>query len=420
MTFRTILTSSFRGLRAHPSRTLLASLGIVIGIMTIVLVFAAGEGFKGYINAQIEVFGANTITIETAVPKTTRDLERGRSEIGGTPANQAVPIRTLTYHDIEAIRKVPGVRAAYGAVLGQFPVAYGDVSKTTFIFGADADRFLVDQLGLSSGRFFTGEEDKGLYQVAILGSKIASDLFGDQDPVGKNIRMGAFNFSVIGVYKPRGGIGFSNDDDQVFVPVSTLQKKMMGIDYLFYGIASLDSALDGPLVKQDIETIVRENHNITDPIKDDFAVRTQAENTATFDIVLKVVTALLVLIALISLVVGGVGISNIMYASVTERIPEIGLKKAIGAPSRIILEEFLTEAVILVLGGGIVGVLLAAGIAYGIAKGAQAYGIAWVYSVPPYAIFLALGFSLVVGLIAGVFPARRAAHLDPIESLRYE
>lgn len=415
-----LFSSAWRGLSAHPSRTALASLGIVIGIMTIVLVFAAGEGFKGYINSQVEIFGANTVTIETAVPKTTRDRERGRGADGGNQANQAVPIRTLTYRDVEAVRAVPGVRAAYGALLGQYAVASPTASKTTFVFGSDAERFVVDRGTLASGRFFTEEENKSLAQVAILGSSIATDLFGDQDPLGKNVRVGSFNFTVIGVYTSRGSFGFSNDDAQLFIPVLTLQKKMMGIDYLFYAIASLESSLDGPLVKEDIVLALRENHNITDPEKDDFLVNTQSENMETFGVILNAVTALLVLIAIISLIVGGVGVSNVMYAAVTERFPEIGLKKALGARAGTILAEFLTETVLLVLSGGIVGVVLGAFFAFIISIVATSVGLAWVYKVPLFSIFLAIGFSLAVGLIAGVFPARRAAKLDPIEAMRYE
>jgi ABC-type antimicrobial peptide transport system permease subunit len=413
---------AIRGITHNKSRTFLTTLGIMIGIGTVVLVLSAGEGFKSYINAQVELFGSNTVYIETIIPPSTKQRNDNANTSGNlqnNAATNAVPITTLKNKDIQDVKNVPNVKNAYGAALGQLVVSYGNVSKNTFIFGADASRFDIDKGVLASGRPYTEEENRGLAQVAILGNNVAEDLFGESDPIGKLIRVGNYNLEVIGAYEPRGGLG-ATDDDQVFIPITTLQKKYLGIDYLFYGVVELFDINKAETTALDIEDVLRRNHNITDPVKDDFSVMTQAQTMEIFNTILSAVTFLLIAIALISLVVGGVGVMNIMYVVVTERIGEIGLKKALGARNKDILFEFLIEAVLLTLFGGIVGILGGAFFAYIVAIIAQSYNFAWSFVVPLYGVILSVSISMIIGVVFGVFPALNASKLNPIEALNKE
>lgn len=408
-------------LMANKARTVLTILGIIIGIATVVIVLSAGEGFRGFINAQAASFGTNFITIETRVPPTTRDRAAGgQTGTGGNAANLAQGITSLKMRDIEDISRLANISGGYGAVIGQQVVAYKNITKNAFVFGANADRFTIDKGELASGRFYSEQEDIAASQVAILGFDIAVDLFGDDDPVGKMIRVGSFNFEVIGVYKQRGSFGFSNDDQQVFIPLTTIQKKLLGIDHLFYGLVQVRDPDQTEATAEDMRAILRRNHGITDPFKDDFVVQSAASSLDTFNTVLQGVTFLLIAIAAISLLVGGVGIMNIMYVAVTERTSEIGLKKALGARRSAILWEFLVETIILTLGGGALGVVFGALISYLVAVVAQSFEFAWVFKVPVFSVVLGLGVAGIIGLVFGVFPARRASKLDPIEALRYE
>lgn len=409
-----------KGLLRNKTRTLLTTLGIVIGIAVVIIVLSAGAGFKSYINAQVDQFGSNTVTIQTQVPPSTRDRNQNQSAKGADPATEAVPITTLSYRDIVDVRTIPNVAGAYGAVLGQKVVSYDQKTKNTFIFGSDADRFKIDKGVVASGRPFSTEENTSLAQVAVLGHDIARDLFGDNNPLGKTIRVGDLNFTVIGVYAPRGSFGFSNDDEQVFIPITTLQKKILGIDYLFYAVVQVVDPTQVSVTALDIEDILRQNHHIYDKAKDDFLVNTQEENLSTFNTILSATTLLLIAIAAISLIVGGVGVMNIMYVAVTERTAEVGLKKALGARNRDILYEFLTETILLTLLGGAIGIIIGSLFSFIIAKVAQSFGFAWAFSVPFSGVVAGFLVALVIGLVFGVLPARNAAKLDPIVALRYE
>jgi len=413
---------AIRGVKSNPSRTFLTTLGIMIGIGTVILVLSAGEGFKSYINSQIEANGTNVIFVETSVPSSTKDRSSSSSESSSgqakSSAENAVPVTSLKIKDIEDIKKLPNVVNAYGASVAQLVVTHRDVSKNVLIFGASASRFDIDKSVLKSGRGYTLEENRGLTQVAVLGDNLASDLFGDSDPLGEMIRIGTLNFEVIGVYEKKGG--FDGADDQVFIPISTLQKKIQGVDYLFYGIVELNDNKLADATALDIADTLRVNHNITDITKDDFKVNTQAQALGTFDTILKAITFLLIAIASISLIVGGVGVMNIMYVAVTERIGEIGLKKALGARNKDILYEFIIEAVLLTIIGGIFGIIGGSILSYLVSKIAQSQGLAWKFIVPIWGVILSVSVSMIIGLIFGVFPAKNAARLNPIDALNKE
>ena len=406
---------AIRGVKSNPSRTLLTTLGIMIGIGTVILVLSAGEGFKSYINAQVDAFGSNSVIVQVSVPASTKARSSDNTNDPNNPASNAVPITTLKMKDVEDIKNIPNVKNAYGASIGQQIVSYKNVSKNVFIFGASAARFDIDKNVIEKGRSYTEQEDKSLSQVAILGNTLATDLFGDADPLGKLIRVGNYNFEVIGVYEYLGG--FTTDDQQVFIPVSTLQKKIQGIDYLIYSIVQLEDNDKADATSLEIADVLRRNHYITDPIRDDFKVQTAEESLGTFNTILSAVTFLLIAIASISLLVGGIGVMNIMYVIVTERIGEIGLKKALGARNRDILNEFLIEAILLTLIGGFLGILTGIFGAFIISKVAQNLGLDWDFIVPIWGVVLAVSVSALIVIIFGVFPAKNAARLNPLEAL---
>ncbi|MES2213255.1 MAG: ABC transporter permease [Patescibacteria group bacterium] len=410
------LKQSFKALSANKGRTSLTMLGIVIGIGTVVLVLTAGAGFRSLIDAQVATLGSNTLFVQTRVPPTTKNRAAGGG--GMDAAFTGVIISSFKQRDLDEIKKLGNVVGDYGIVTGQAVASYRANKKTAIYYGASADRFSIDQGILSSGRFYTQAEDTGGAQVVILGSKIATDLFGQDNPVGKLLRIGTLNFQVIGVYKPQGAL--SGNDDLLFMPIVTAQRKMLGIDYLSVGIVALKDIKSSDATAEEIRLLLRKNHSITDPNKDDFTVKTQADALATFNTIFSGITYLLIAIATISLIVGGVGIMNIMYVVVTERTSEIGLKKALGARESDILNEFLLEAVLVTVFGGIIGIIAGSFLGFVVSLIAKSANLAWNFSVPVSGIVLAFVVSAAIGIFFGVFPARSAARMDPIEALRYE
>jgi putative ABC transport system permease protein len=309
---------------------------------------------------------------------------------------------------------------SYGEVIGQAVVSFGDTEKSAIYYGASAEKFNIDEHTLKEGRFYSQSEDNGAAQVAILGKSLADNLFDGQDPLGKLIRVGNLNFQVIGVYNSLGFAGGGTADDSVYIPLGTAQKKILGIDYLQIGVVQVKDVNLAEATVLDIKDAMRRNHNITDPSKDDFIVESQAQALSTFNTIFNGITILLIAIAAISLIVGGVGIMNIMYVVVTERTAEIGLKKALGAKNSDILAEFLTESILVTVLGGIVGIIFGSFMGWVVSVIAKASGLDWVFSVPMYAIVLGFGVSAAIGVTFGVLPARAASKLDPVEAMRYE
>ncbi len=410
---------AIKNLFANPARTGLTTLGIIIGIATVILVLSAGAGFRSLINAQLEAYGTNTLFVETRVPPTTKNRGAGAFSNDSSRANSPVAITSLKTSDLEDIKRLPNVQNNYGLVVGQKVVSYRGVEKNVLFYGASADRFDIDKGTLKAGRFYTMAEETGGDQVIILGGDLANDLFGQDDPIDKLVRVGNLNFTVIGVYNLRGSLG-NGEDDSLFMPLNTAQKKVLGIDHLLFAIVQVQDTKLAQATADDIRWVLRQNHNITDPDKDDFFVQTQADTLNTFNTIFNGITILLIAIAAISLIVGGVGIMNIMYVVVTERTAEIGLKKALGAKSADILNEFLMEAVLVTVIGGIFGILFGAFLAWVISLIANSANMQWTFSVPFYAILLGVGVSAVIGIGFGVLPARSAAKLDPVEAMRYE
>lgn len=413
------LSQSIKALTANPVRTVLTTLGIVIGIATVIMVLSAGAGFSSLINDEIKSLGSDTLFIKTKVPPTTKN-RAATSVTGGLTPGIAVGITTFKQRDLDDIKKLNNVKNDYGIVTGMAVASYRNNQKSEIYYGSSAEKFQIDQHTLKEGRFYTAEEDAGASQVAILGSNVAKDLFVQDDPLGKLLRVGNLNFLVIGVYNTQGSVGGQGADDVVYIPLQTAQKKMLGIDYVTVAAVQLNNTNLADATAALIRLTLRRNHNITDPAKDDFVVVTQAQVLDIYNTIFNGITILLICIASISLVVGGVGIMNIMYVVVTERTAEIGLKKALGAKSADILSEFLIESVLVTVLGGIIGIIFGAVLSWLVAVVANYAGLTWTFTVPIYAIIIAVGVSAVIGISFGVLPARSAAKLDPIEALRYE
>lgn len=407
---------ALRTIRTNKARTFLALLGVIIGVFAIIVVMSLGEGVKGFIVGQVESFGTDLIQVEVKIPST--------GNLSGeniTSRVQGAQITTLTIKDGEAIRKLPNAEAVYAGTIGQERADYGSVGKRIFLFGAGADIAVVDQNAkLESGRFFIAEEDANLARVVVLGSETKETFFGESEAVGNFIVIKGEKYRVVGVLAPRGAVAFFNLDAFTYVPVKTLQKKILGVDYVqFISVKMSDVSREAETVA-DIIALMRKRHDIDDPDKDDFSVTSTKEARKTLEDVLGSVTILLLALTSISLLVGGVGIMNVMYVSVSERTSEIGLRKAVGATASDVLGQFLAEALIITLIGGLIGIILGVLFSFGISFLFQYLGFGLTLRFSPFSLLLGTGFSMAVGLLFGIAPAYRASKLSPMEALRKE
>lgn len=418
MNKRQYISLSLASFRRNPLRTMLTGLGIVISIAAVIIVISAAQGVKGFLIGQFEQFGSNIIQTEPRVPDT------GAITSGESQEAMALGtvITTLKISDMEAMRRLSNISTTYATQIGQAVATSPYDKKTVMLYGVSGTFLEIDQGKIDQGRFFTEEEDASLARVAVLGSGVAQKLYGDQNPVGQIIKLKNKNFTIIGTFRSRGAVLFFNFDDVVYVPVQTLQKQILGIDHISAITSKYINAERVPTTVADIEDLLRSRHNIDrdNPDKDDFVVTTMDDVNSTLDTIIGGFTLLLVALAAISLIVGGVGIMNIMYVSVLERTFEIGLRKAVGATRKQILRQFLNEAVMVTLFGGITGIIVGVGVSYLISLVAGAIGYSWKFVVPAYSLILSVGFSVACGLVFGLYPARRAAELDPIEALRHE
>jgi putative ABC transport system permease protein len=401
--------------QTHRTRTFLSVLGIVIGIMSVIAIINAGQQLKSLIKGQVEVFGTDYIEVEIKVPNTAQNSTENVSGFA-----QGITITTLKYKDGEKIKENPNISQVYMGLMSQDLVSYQDSNEVGLIWGVSEGFFDIDKTEIVAGRSFTKEEDDSLAQVAVIGQQVQEDLFGDEDALGKRIKIGNTKFKVIGVRQKLGSIGFFNMDELIIVPVKTLQKKVMGVDYIQFIMASVIDTSRVDETVDEITTTMREAHDITDPSKDDFAVTSSKQATEMLDVILNAMTLFLVAIAAISLIVGGVGVMNIMYVSVLERTYEIGLRKAVGATNQDILQQFLGESILISLLGGIIGVIFGMLLTLVISLGAQAQGFDITFEVSVPGIFIACIFMILTGLIFGLYPAKRAAGFNPVEALRYE
>ncbi|MDD5071906.1 MAG: ABC transporter permease [Patescibacteria group bacterium] len=420
---------AWQAVHANKVRTGLTVLGMVIGIASVIIVFSAGAGINNLILGEVESFGgSDMIEVEIKVPST----KKGMAAETQSASNLAtgVQITTLTLDDMEDINKLPNIESGYAGIMGQELVSYGSEFKKVFLFGATSSFIDIDKSEIDLGRFFTEAEDKSLAPVAVLGSKIKEKLFGNSDPIGQFVKIRQKKFRVIGVLKERGAVMTLDFDDFVYVPVRTLQKRVMGIDHVLFLMHRVKDPKFIDETAEEMRYLLRENHDLPHPTeeyvswmgasKDDFRVASMVESMEIMETVTGAITLLLLAIVAISLVVGGVGITNIMYVIVTERTKEIGLRKAVGAKYEDIMWQFLAESIFITIAGGVIGIILGVGISLFVSLGASYYGWNWGFTVPIKSFAVALGFSLFFGIAFGLYPARKAAKLEPVEALGHE
>ncbi len=405
MKFSSTWTIALRALRRNLMRSGLTMLGIIIGVAAVIAMVAIGTGAKEQVAASIAQIGQNTVLVLSGAPS------RGgvRGGFGSAP--------TLTRQDYEAIRKeVSGVLRATPDVRKNAQVMAGNQNVNTTINGAGEVYADIRAWDFADGGNFSSADVKAATKVAILGNTVATNLFGDASPVGQIVRIQNAPYTVVGLLKPKGmSMMGSDQDDVVLVPWSSALVRLTGTDSFRSITVQAESAEQVEQVMEDIGALLRQRHRLRDGAEDDFHVHSQQEIMEMATSTAKTMTILLGAIAGVSLLVGGIGIMNIMLVSVTERTREIGVRMAVGARGGDILLQFLVEAVVLSVGGGLIGI----GLGVGVAKIVSAK-VGWNTLVSPESVALAFAFSAAIGIFFGFYPARKAAGLDPIEALRYE
>jgi putative ABC transport system permease protein len=408
MRFADTVTSAVKGVTVNLSRSALTMLGIVIGVGAVVLMSGIGASMEGVILSQISSLGPTSMVIFP-----------GKQE--GGPNAVATGHDSLTFGDIEALKRLSTVTNVAPVVFLGGTITSGRETTSSRVFGTTPAFFDIYAIRAVRGRLFDVGDEEGAKQVAVLGPDAAADLFGDQDPLGQRVTIGESSFQVIGVTNALGTQFFQNADDRLYVPLS-VAKSLSGQDYVNYVPMMATSDFDTAFA--DVKWVLRDRHGISnpddDPDKDDFVVRNSQQANEILSGVSLGLTLFIMTIAAISLVVGGIGIMNIMLVTVTERTREIGLRKALGARSGDILRQFLIEAVFLTVLGGLVGVALGVGGAYLAAVVVRSFLATYQFAISLPAILAALAMAGLTGLVFGLTPARRAAALSPMEALRYE
>ena len=404
------LRIALRSLKVNKLRTALTMLGIMIGVAAVIAMVSVGAGAQARVAEQIQSLGSNLIIVLS-----------GSSNAAGVRLGQGSQT-TITEDDASAIaREVPLVQVAAPSSRGNAQVVYGNLNWSTGIQGVTADYFEARDWPVEVGRPVLQEDVDGATKVALLGQTTALNLFGDADPIGQIIRIKKVPFTVVGLLSRKGQSSWGQDqDDVILIPLSTAKKKVLGVSQAnarSVGSISIKIRPDEDMAEAEtqIRALLRQRHRLQPYQDDDFWLRNLSEVLQTQEESSKVMTYLLAAIASVSLLVGGIGIMNIMLVSVTERTREIGLRMAVGARSRDILTQFLVEAVTLSLIGGIVGIAFGLG-----GSRAISYFAEWRTVLAPSAIVLAFGFAAAIGIFFGFYPARKASRLDPIEALRYE
>lgn len=406
--------TAIKGLQTNKSRTGLTILGIVIGITSIILMMSIGEGAQALIIDQISGLGAGTIVIRPGQEPS------GPSDVGATLFSDSLKTR-----DVEALRRVnnaPHIVEITPALIVPGSVSYGGETYRPMIMGASVDFFSqAFNIYITHGTAFDDNDIQENASVAVIGSKVANELFGASDAVGEYITIKDRSFRVVGVFPDKGQVAFFNINDTVILPYTTAQKYILGIDHYHEVIVKADKPENVARTVKDIELTLRENHNITDPADDDFFVVTQEGIVQQVQTIIGALTIFLSSVVAIALVVGGIGVMNIMLVSVTERTREIGLRKALGATSKDIMRQFLFEAITLTALGGIIGIALGAILSLFVAVILNTVAnLDWTFSFPFSAAALGIGMSALVGLVFGLYPAKQASSKSPIEALRYE
>ena len=408
MNIPNLIRIAFRALQRNKLRAFLTMLGIIIGVAAVIAMVAIGQGSKQSIQNQLSSMGSNMITIRA----------NSNSTVGGGARLESSSLQSLTLDDIKAIEKQANyISAISPAVQSRGQVINGALNWPTQMQGVAPDYLEIRGWKIKEGVAFTDEDVNGAAKVCLVGQTIVDNLFtpGD-DPVGKIIRYNKIPIKIIGVLAEKGENAFGSDqDDVILAPYTTVQKRIMAITYIQNIYASAINENSTEPATAEISQILRASHKLTESDEDDFSVRTQAELISTFSSTSELLTVLLTAIAGISLIIGGIGIMNIMYVSVTERTKEIGLRMSIGAKGIDILMQFLIEAILISITGGIIGVLLGIGATKLITS-----LLSWPTLVSESSILLSFAVCAITGVFFGYYPAQKASRLDPIEALRYE
>lgn len=395
---------ALRSLIANKLRTFLTTLGIIIGVASVISMIAIGEGAKQQTLSTISKFGTNIISIRPG-------LKKSRHVSGAM-------VVTLTLEDARAIESgIPLITGVAAQVYKSAQLKYTSNNSSTTVRGTGKDYDWLANFTIDRGRYFNADEIRTSRQVAVLGATVVKNLFEEtgDSPVGKTMKVDGKNYLIIGSMEAKGALSWYDPDDQIFIPVTTAQKRLFGMDHIQSIDVQAASIEDLEVVKEDIGRLLRLRHNIREGQEDDFHVRNSAEWLKGWGDAAKTFTYLLGGVAAISLMVGGIGIMNIMLVSVTERTREIGIRKAIGAKKKEILEQFLIESVLMSFLGGGIGILLGLVISKFVSKMGG-----WDTVVSLESILLAFGFSVGIGIFFGFYPANKAAKMNPIEALRYE
>ena len=395
---------AWASLIANKMRSILTMLGIIIGVAAVIALVSIGNGVKQDIQNSISSLGSNLLMVMPGAPRTP----------GVRPSQGSM--KSLKVSDYQAISKLDGVKAASPYTANSYVSIYQSKNWTTTVSGVSSNFQDVNNWTMAEGRFISSKNVENRERVAVVGQTVVKNLFAGDDPVGKEIRVKNIPFRVIGVLNSKGNGTMGNDqDDVIFIPYTTAMERVEGVDYLrmVYVVASDDNGIDR--LQSDIENLLRVRHGIKDTNLDDFNIQNMKSIMETMEQTTGTLTLFLGAVAAISLVVGGIGIMNIMLVSVTERTREIGIRKALGATYFVIVTQFLIEAVVISLMGGLIGIALGIGASKLIGL---ASGMSTVISVPT--IILSFAFSMAIGLIFGIYPARKAAKLNPIDALHYE
>lgn len=408
MEFRELFSSSLEALSLNKTRTTLATLGIIIGIAAVITLMSLGQASQRAVESQIQALGSNLLTVISG------------SFRPGDFRSTSGTATTLTLDDAKAIStsgRVRGVANVSAEIQRREAVTAGRKSTNTSVIGTLPSYKDVRNVVMESGNFLSTADENSLAKVAVLGPTVATDLFGDTaSSVGKTIRINKISFTVIGVTTAKGGSGFGgNQDDVVLIPLSTAQKQLFGVTYVGSISVQVADAQEMDAVRDEVGYLLISRHKISDPANADFTIFSQADVLSTISQVTGTFTALLSGIAAISLLVGGIGIMNIMFVTVVERTREIGLRKALGATKKAVTSQFLIESAILTIAGGLLGMILGSVLSFIISK-----LINLPFVLNPGSVILAVGVSGAIGIIFGWYPARKAAELQPIEALRYE
>jgi len=404
MPIKQLVKVAVKSLQTNKSRSLLTALGVIIGVASVILLVSVGSGLKDYITNQMQDMGSNLIMVMPG------EIDLDKMGAGGDAMSSAfssMASSKLELGDMKEIEKIPQIEDVAAMVMASSPVRFKGESKIAQVIGTTENYVNIRKSDFEKGSFFTKSEVNSGRKVAVLGYKVAEDLFGEEDPIGEKVKLGEYRYQIMGVMEEKGGQGSMSPDDKVFVPITTAQRQFDNdnISIMFAQVKSSDGVSSTvPLVEEVLKRRLDEK---------DFTVLDQKEILSTVSSILDTLTLALGGIAAISLLVGGIGIMNIMLVSVTERTQEIGLRKALGATPEVILTQFLVEAVFLSVGGGIVGIIIGGG-------GALLLNRFMPTTVTLWSVMLAFVVSATVGIVFGITPARRASQLSPIEALRYE